>query len=279
MATAIASLCANNLGEACHFHVIHTDLDDQSLARLRADITQPLTAHRIPDDAFTDMPTFGHIARSSYYRLFAADVLQGSRALYLDSDLIVLAPLAPLLATDMAGHAVAAVINPGIIPHPGLGMRAGTHYLNSGVMLLDLDQWRARNIREAVTNRIRQAPQAIRFADQCGLNAVLDGNWLQLHPRYNALAHFWGERLDAAVSAYGAQTVEETRADPAIVHFTGSSKPWQLNDSHPMKAQYWHYRRQTSFARYLPDDIGFKTIARWLTPAPVERAARKFLKR
>lgn len=279
MATAIASLLANNPHEAFHLHVIHTDIDDQSLAKLRTKIDQPLTAHRIPEDAFTDLPTFGHIARSSYYRLFAADVLPGRRALYLDSDLIVLAPLAPLLATDMAGHAVAAVINPGITPHPGLAMSEGAAYLNSGVMLLDLDQWRARALRESVTARIRQAPQAIRFADQCGLNAVLDGDWLQLHPRYNAIANFWVEGMDAAISAYGDQAVTETRANPAIVHFTGSSKPWQLNDTHPMKASYWHYRRQTAFARRLPDDISLKTIVRRITPAPLQRAARNLLKR
>lgn len=222
------------------------------------------------------MPIVGHIARSSYYCLFAADVIKSSRALYFASDLIV---LAPLLTTNMAGRSVAAVANPGLTPHPGLGSREGVGYFNSGVMLLDLGQWRAKRLREAVAARIQKAPEAIRFADQCGLNAVLNGDWLPLHPRYNAIANFWVEGFDEAVRTFGQAIVDETRANPVIVHFTGSSKPWQLNDNHPMKDKYWRYRRQTSFARRLPDDIGVKTIARRLLPASLTRAAQQLLSR
>ncbi len=279
MATALASLIANNAGSAFHFHVLHTDIDAQALARLTATVPHPVTSHHLPDSAFAGLPVVGHLARSAYYRLFAADVIDAPEALYLDADLIVLGTLAPMLATDLRGHAIAAVENPGSTPHPGLRMRPGSGYFNSGVMLLGLDAWRARTLRHQVIERIRAAPEAIRFADQCGLNAVLDGDWLRLHPRHNVIANFWQPDPADAVATFGAEAVAEALREPLIVHFTGSSKPWQLNDRHPMKQRYWHYRNQTAFRSRLPDDFGLKTVVRRLMPTPVEAWLRRRLDR
>ncbi|WP_188945655.1 glycosyltransferase family 8 protein, partial [Polymorphobacter multimanifer] len=275
MATALASLLVNNAGLAFHFHILHTDIDGEALARLTAGVPHPVTSQHLPDSAFAALPVVGHLARSAYYRLFAADVIDAPQALYLDSDLIVLGDLAPLLATDLGSHAIGAVENPGAAPHPGLRMRPDSGYFNSGVMLLGLDAWRARSLRHTVIERIRAAPHAIRFADQCGLNAVLDGDWLRLHPRHNVISNFWQPDQSDAIATFGAEAVAEAVRDPLIVHFTGSSKPWQLNDHHPMKQRYWQYRNQTAFRSRLADDFSIKTLVRRLLPAPVERLFRQ----
>lgn len=275
MATAIASLLANNPATPFHIHIIHTDIDADSLARLTAGIPCEVTSHRIPDSAFDAMPVVGHLARSSYYRLFAADVIEAPSALYLDSDLIVLGPVDDLLATDLGAYPVAAVENPGLTPHPDLGLTAGAPYLNSGVMLLNLDEWRRRALRHTVIERIRAIPHAIQFADQCGLNAVLDGDWLPLHPRHNVMGNFWFTDPADAIATFGEAQVREALANPLVIHFTGSSKPWQLNDHHPKKHLYWHYRNQTGFRSQTPNDLSLKTILRRLVPAPLQHAIRR----
>ena len=50
-------------------------------------------------------------------------------------------------------------------------MKSSAKYFNSGVMLINLDYWRANNVKEKVIDFISRKPEVIRFADQDGLNS------------------------------------------------------------------------------------------------------------
>ncbi len=275
MATAIASLVANNPGADFRLHVLCTGIADANWNRLMAGHDIPTVRHLLPAAMFEALPSIGHIARSAYYRLFAADMIDAPRALYLDSDLIVLGSLAPLLQMDLQGMAVAAVEDPDVVPLPALGISKGARYFNSGVMLLDLDRWRATDMRSRVIERIRRVPEAIRYADQCGLNAVLDGAFKPLDPRFNMMTGLLSMKPDEARRIYGPEGVAPALADPAVVHFTGSLKPWRLNTRHPHKQAYWHYRNTTAFKSRVADDLGPASLLRWLVPEPMARGLRR----
>ncbi len=276
-ATTIASLLASNPDMQFHFHIIHNRIDPLSWRRLADAIPHPVTGHRIKDEQLQSLPVYGHFTHGVYYRLFASELIDAPRALYLDSDMLVVGSLASLLATDLAGHALAAVENPDLKPHPGLGFGPEDRYFNSGLMLIDLESWRRLDIKTRVVDRIIADPESIMFVDQCGLNAIFKNAWLPLHPRYNMMSHFWEDGAPRAARSFGAAAVAEALANPCIVHFAGPSKPWHLNDQHTMKAQYWQHRRTTGFSRRFPDDLSLKTVLYRFTPAPVLRAARRLL--
>lgn len=269
MATAIRSLVENNIDLALNVHLINSDIDTDQWQRLERTVRGfdcQLIDAKLDPARVSRLVTRHHITSASYYRLLAPEMMPAATALYLDADIVVTGSIAGLVNGDRDGNAVSAVVDAGVKPHPDLGMTPGAAYLNSGVMRLDLDIWRSRDIGGQVISFIGERPEVVPFLDQCGLNRVLDGAWTPVDPAFNVQSGFWD--LDAATAErqYGPGGVRGAMAHPRIVHFTGASKPWHLNNAHPLRALYWHYRRRTAFARCLPDDIGPRTLARKVLP-------------
>lgn len=272
LATAIRSLVEHNADLAFDVHVINSDIAAtqwQRLERTVAGFDCRLIDTRIDTARVGDLVTRHHITHASYHRLLAPELVPAATALYLDCDLVVTAPLRELLTRPRDGRAVAAVADPGFQPHPALGLRPADGYFNSGVLWLDLDVWRARDIGPRALRFARENPDAVRFLDQCALNATLTGDWTRLDPAWNVQTGFWQIDADTARRCYGDGALAAAIAAPRIVHFTGNVKPWQLNSHHPLKALYWRYRRRTAFARWLPEDFGPRSLARRLLPAPL----------
>ena len=274
LATAIYSLLSNNASESFRVSVINTDLDESDFNKLRQ-IADPfdckLNNLKVSDDLFEECVLGHHFKKSNYYRLLIPELLNANRALYLDSDIVVLGSIKYLLDVNLQGKPVAAVQDPGFTWHSRLGMSENAGYFNSGVMILDLERWRRDSIASRVLEFVRAYPTAIQFVDQCGINAILNGEWLVLPLEYNVQSVFLSGDLP------------ELHSDPTsilgnakIVHFTGSSKPWQLNNKHPYKRHYWRYRNKTAYRNYLADDVSFINILRFITPNPLKSFVRRF---
>jgi len=141
-----------------------------------------------------------------------------SRAVYIDSDTLVLEDLYPLWNHPLDGHPVAAagdlvsVIKDAISHWEEIGLDGDAPYFNSGVLVIDLDRWRAEDICERVLQRCRIDRHRLLIRnrwnqhDQYGFNVVLQNRWKRLPARYNHYS-------------------ERAGGDPAIVHFLGDMKP------------------------------------------------------
>jgi lipopolysaccharide biosynthesis glycosyltransferase len=272
LATAIRSLVENNADLAFNLHVINSDIGSAAWQALERSVTgfdTRLIDTRIEAARVGDLVTRHHISHASYHRLLAPELVPAATALYLDCDLVVTGSLRDLLTRPRDGQAVAAVADPGFAPHPGLGLGAEAGYFNAGVLWLDLDVWRDQDIGPRALAFAREHPDAVPYLDQCALNATLAGAWTRLDPALNVQTGFWEIDAETVRHTYGEGTIAAAIAAPRIVHFTGNVKPWQLNSRHPLKSLYWRYRRQTRFARWLPDDFGLRSLARRLTPAPL----------
>jgi len=181
-------------------------------------------------------------AQSTCLRLYTGDLCQDfARALYLDSDMIVLSPLAPLLDADLGGRTAAAVVNyPPLdvirvaIPRSRRGEVDGdAPYFNAGVFLIDTARWASRAIGERSRAFLRQHPTT-RLLDQDAWNVVLVDDWRALDKEWNAPAG----PLNTApmlgglgqLNAGMGDTMREweaAQARPKILHFTGHPKPWE----------------------------------------------------
>lgn len=168
-------------------------------------------------------PMKDHISVATYYRLLAPYLIADAKVIYLDSDLIVTRDLDELWQTNLKGHAVAASLNVGIptrgqeIPYwQEQGLQPDLPYFNAGVLLMNLEKWREHNLTEAVLENIRKYEGSYEFADQDGLNAVLQTDWVELHRRWNA-----------QVSNDSFELTSLNPNEVGIVHYTGAFKPWQ----------------------------------------------------
>ena len=247
LAVALASLLENN--SRINIYVINNDISANDwimLEKLFAGKDSKLIDAKIDDYRIERLITHSHFTKANYYRLFIPDIVKGDRALYLDADVVVMRRINDLYDIDISDTFLAAIDNPGIYNHNDLEMAKSAKYFNSGVMLINLDRWRSCNVKEKVIEFVKRKPEVIRFVDQDGLNSVINGNWLELHPKYNLHTV-----LLCAEYARTSQ-VKEAIDNPVIIHYTGSSKPWHFADNHRYKHLYWKYLRMTPYRFAIP---------------------------
>lgn len=223
----------------------------------------------IPDRWCDGLPTAGFTRTATWYRVFLPELLPDvERVLYLDADLIVLESVAPLWDTDVSESFVAAVSNvlePRYADRPrALGIPESQGYFNAGVLLLNLDLMRREGSSRALQEYARHNADELLWRDQDALNVVLGPRRVSLHPRWNcmnSIAEFgWGEDL------FGAETLAQARANPAIRHFEGPgfNKPWHYLAPRESRELYRRHRRATPWPRVRVEGRGPRNVWRRL---------------
>lgn len=241
------------------FHVIHDSLPQyeyDNLKQITDTYGASLVSHAIESTGFNTLPLGPYLSKAAYYRLLITEILPPSieKVLYLDVDLIVRSDISELWHTDISAHYAAAIEDIGIESkarlRENLGMPPRELYFNSGVLLINTTKWRADSISSKVINFINDNAGKIRFADQDGLNAILWGNWVAVHPKWNvyraAFRKYYKWREKRKLSTNFRQAVK----NPCIVHFTGPHKPWHDSCLMPYVGEYYFYLSMTPWKGY-----------------------------
>lgn len=190
--------------------------------------------------------------RSRYLRLSLPSLLPSDvdRVIYIDADTLVLSDLSPLFGSDIAGKALLAVRDYripfvaaplGLKNHRDLKISADAPYFNSGVMLMSLEVWRRRDIEKRTLNYCVKMWPSMTLHDQEALNAVLHDEWSELDLGWNQQSVLFRPQAipESDFKRMCLGRAANLRANPAIVHFTGGSKPWGYRCSHPFR-RAWH---------------------------------------
>jgi lipopolysaccharide biosynthesis glycosyltransferase len=223
----------------------------------------------------------GHISLAAYYRLAIGELLppEIARVIYFDCDVIVKGDIGPIWSVDLGRHAVAATLDPltvdGETVRRRLGFDDAKPYLNSGVMVIDLARWRARQIGARALAFCLAEPERLTYWDQCAINHVLDGAFKLLDARWNFQSSMltWDDEFGCT-----PDSVRAARA-AAIVHFTTGAKPWHYRCRHPLVDLYWAHLRPTAWRDYRPPDrTPLNVMRRELSRLPLARAAYRQLK-
>ncbi len=254
LATMLRSV-VDNLGptRCAKIYVIESGLDEAQ----RLAVTQGWPRERVTvfwiqasESSFAGLPLWGRMPVSTYYKLELPTLLPPhvTRAIWLDCDLLVLDDLGELWDHNIDGHKLGAVqdaIVPfvssrcGIAKHSELGLDTTAKYFNAGVMVADVEAWRADNVRERAIAYLRRYADSVTFWDQEGLNVALAGDWMQIGDRWNHNAGI-------------PQNRKRFSGRPAIVHFAGSLKPWRFRTGDPVRNLYFEYLDRTAFAGWRP---------------------------
>ena len=189
----------------------------------------------------TGMKTTESFSQAAYLRLLIPELLPDiDRTIYLDSDLVVerdLGELSEIEMGDVPALAVRDYMYPSVSclnwvgdTYQSRGLSPNTPYLNSGVLVMNLQRWRTDGIAQDALGYMRDCQQFVRWADQDGINAVLAGNWGRLDDRWNVML--------SAINSYGAfsgmsrsemKQARRTLLNEAfILHFAGPVKPWRF---------------------------------------------------
>ena len=161
------------------------------------------------------------------------------RALWLDTDVIVNSDISQVYHADLKGNVIGAVEDVSVnhltaehIQHlqKDLGIENPQDYFNSGVLLIDLQKWRAQAIGQKAVAFARQHYHAMHAQDQDVLNAVLKGNWEHLPGKWNQ-----------------SQYLPNLNENEGIIHLIGKCKPWHADYEYRFKERFFEILDSTAF--------------------------------
>jgi len=193
----------------------------------------------------------------AYSRLFLETILpkEIDKVLYLDCDVLVVANLYQLWITDMEYYWVAAVADSPLdsLSRERIGLGREYFYFNSGVILINLKEWRLNNLQVKFCDTIKKYNGYVYHKDQGVLNKVCKDHLLLLPPCYNVQTNFFTHSYELmteeSVPFYSKEEYEQARQTPSIIHFTLGyyNRPWCDKAEHP-KAELWRdYRNKTDW--------------------------------
>ncbi|ATA72528.1 glycosyltransferase family 8 [Capnocytophaga sp. H4358] len=264
----LKSLLVNNYDIPFEVYLLNKGISEQSNIYIQQIIQGHSATFKniiIDDSIFSELHTgVEHLNIAAYYRLAIPQLIDAERVLYLDSDMVVTDSLKELFEIDFNDKYLLAIEEIGSRDFldeekKKLGMDIDARYFNSGVMMINCSKWREDGLCKKIIDWSIVNTEKISFADQDGLNAVINGTWKSISIRYN---------IQTSLLLKEKITVEEKEAidKPCIVHYTGGypNKPWFLANTNPFKKEYWKYLKKTPFANYKPSDYkGFVFHRLW----------------
>ena len=178
-----------------------------------------------------------HFSIAAYYRLFIASLFpQYDKILYLDCDLVVLGDISELYNTNL-GENILGVVSDlyvrntkefRIYAQKAIGVNPDT-YFNSGVLAINLKQFRKEKIEEKFIALITKYDFDLLDPDQAYLNYLCFNKTYMLPNGWN--------KVPSDVPCEGNKN---------IVHYALYKKPWQYDDM--IDGEYfWHYAEKSPF--------------------------------
>jgi lipopolysaccharide biosynthesis glycosyltransferase len=201
------------------------------------------------DNPFRVFSLASNMSPASLLRLKLGELLPDcDRVIYLDADVIVRTDLAPLFDMELGTSPAAAAPD---LPvrrmrewktfrfgdfngtqqsyfRDILGLDPDTgpeHYLNSGVMVIDLAELRRAEFVSHATAFLERHGSSLLWADQDAINALIGPQMKPLPLRWNVMStcHTYG--FWRRSSSDERRLTARSRAEAGVIHMTGQNKP------------------------------------------------------
>lgn len=266
LAVTVRSTLAN-LKSGCN--IVLYILDGGISPSNKAKITKSLNPAQIKihwvtqdNSRFENLKLPQRVTVATYYRLLITEFLpqEFTKAIYLDSDMVVTGDLEELWNIDIENYHALAVqddvvlnisMSLGLRNYQEVGIDPNGKYFNAGLLVINLEKWRSEKIGERVFEYMKENNDYARD-DQDGLNAVLAGKWKELHPKWNQMPSVHKSSFREN-SPFSEAVYNELLNEPCIIHFTLTPKPWRGHlrggeCMHPKKDLFFYYLDMTAWA-------------------------------
>ena len=221
----LTSLIHNN-DERIDIYVLYVELTEDSLSSIQSLSDNKrvfIYLVKVDETILEDLPIMGHFSKEAYIRLFAHSILDNrlDRILWLDGDMIVLKSLSDFYNQDFEGKVFVAVkdqiCGDDLQTKKSLGMPLDVDYINSGVLLINL-QLASKVIREEeIREYVKNYKEVIQYVDQDVFNGLL----------YNFFKTYNDEYYNYFSNKITCKNIKEIYNNAKIIHFMGLYKPWR----------------------------------------------------
>lgn len=234
-----------------HFAVFSDAMTEADLALMHktlASLDKPYTLRlrRVDAAAFSGFPTLnGSLA--PYYRLTVPHLLDVKRFLYVDADTLCDVDVSGLNTVTMGSSPA------GLVPEAPLAEAADRFvaqqlgnspvepYFNSGVILVNVEEWRRQKITELAMEYLSKHQAS--YWDQSALNVVLHGKALALDEVFNCITN---------MRKHWPVLRQPNGQMNRLLHFLDYPKPWDLLGEwvHPQYALWREVLDKTAMRSY-----------------------------
>lgn len=253
----IVSIAENNSSNI-RMHILNNNISEVNLDKLKSlenkydnlkinfydttDFFKEKEAGNIIKQELKDSIFYTRLGIPAFSRLFLEDILPDDikKIIYLDADTIVLKPLDELFNMDLNNHLIAGVVD--IMSNLGVYFYQGdektTPFVNSGVLLINLEKWREIGFADLSIDLIKRYSNKDFMHDQNIINIICGDDVCFLNPKYNVMSEFFYvdykknlkfNNYFASIEKFNSpEVVYESLKHPVVVHFMSQvwDRPW-----------------------------------------------------
>ena len=183
--------------------------------------------------------TIPHTSIETYFRLLIPTIFKDieDKILYLDADIVIRHNIDDLWETDIQNFCLAGVEDTfikAINYKNNIGLLNDDIYVNAGVLLFNIKRINQLFSGDSIISAAEkiEKSQKINFQDQDIINIIFKGQIKKINKRFNlTMAEIRNSSIDIIENA-------------AIIHYTGSKKPWNVKT--PDSIPYKYYFTETN---------------------------------
>lgn len=246
------SLFINNVNEKFKIYLLHSELEDEHLNKLKQFIEKKhkhiFNPMKIDEEYFSDAPILWKThSKEAYYKLLIPKIFANKldRILYFDIDIIINGSIKELYNMNIEGYCLAATgdyyINKKDLDYKKqLGMTEADIYFNSGVVLFDINNMLKNYDIEKMQQYISTNGKNFHYHDQEVLNKFYYDKCLIFFEKFNYMTKFKG------IFDYIKYCFEKNSKSkqPIVIHYAGI-KPWNILYNAKYLELFWKYEKDT----------------------------------
>ena len=197
----------------------------------------------------------------SYLKMFIDQLAPelNERIVYIDCDTAVTGDIQELMSIDMQGKTAGMVMDSLATKcKKAVGIAESDRYYNSGVILIDLTQWKQRQCSKRILSHIKNV-RTYGTVDQDVLNVELKNEIMTLPAAYNLQPihldypyEVYSRVYKHKDAYYCKEEIEEAVKAPKIIHYLRylGEGPWHEGNSHPCAKYFDHYLQMSPWRDY-----------------------------
>ena len=237
----LSSLAKTNSDNSFDLYVAYSSLtEDDFVCMEKALGNLDARIHRVPVDEniFAGAPVLDRLSKATYYRLLIGDILPESvdRLLYLDPDIVINKDLTEFYNLDLKGNVIAGgthlygIIEMGNLSRLLISPTPKHHYINAGVLLIDLAEWRKTVTLSQIMSFIQKNIKFLLLADQDVINVLFSDKLLVIDERIYNLDEKTLKHFKNKLAGSKKIDLDWVRKNTVVIHFNGKHKPWNEPD-------------------------------------------------
>lgn len=221
-------------------YILNTDIDEKTAEPVKKFEDENFGVHFIDvserlEEVKNSLQLRDYYTGATYYRIFIANMFpEYEKALYIDSDTIVLGDVSELFHTELKSNLIGAIPDEAVAVVPEfrlytketLGVEA-EKYFNAGVILMNLKEFRKSNF----------------YGKFCGLLKTYKFCVAQDQDYLNVLCK---DKIVFVGNEWNKMPIGGASATPKLIHYNLTMKPWHYENI-LFKEHFWHYAKRSEY--------------------------------